>query len=390
MRIALLTDGIYPYVIGGMQKHSFYLAKYFAASKIEVYLYHTAENKEEASRLNCFTEEEKKFIRSVFIPFPKLDNYPGHYIREMYAYSALIYKAISAEEAMDFIYVQGLCGTKLLENKESVNAPVGINLHGLEMFQRAADLKSKAEQYLFRRPVLKMLKAADVVFSLGKNLTELLVKKGISQSRIVQLPIGIDQGWVVPEEDIKNQSPRVFIFVGRYERRKGIIELTAALKQLDDQPFEFHLVGYVPENKKLRSSKIHYWGALSDVETIKKLYRKADVLVCPSYSEGMPTVILEAMASGLAVVASNVGAVSEQVSTKNGMLISPGDTGQLKRALLKCMAISGSELLEMKYNSRRVIIDRFLWELIMKKTIREIQLQSEKREQQKRVEDDAG
>ena len=45
MRIALITDGIAPYVLGGMQKHSFYLAKYFAKNKIHVDLIHYNDSK---------------------------------------------------------------------------------------------------------------------------------------------------------------------------------------------------------------------------------------------------------------------------------------------------------------------------------------------------------
>ena len=40
MKIALITDGIYPYVMGGMQKHSYFLAKYLAKNKIKIDLYH--------------------------------------------------------------------------------------------------------------------------------------------------------------------------------------------------------------------------------------------------------------------------------------------------------------------------------------------------------------
>ena len=45
MKISLLTDGIFPYVIGGMQKHSYYLVKYFAQIGVYVDLYHTNQSK---------------------------------------------------------------------------------------------------------------------------------------------------------------------------------------------------------------------------------------------------------------------------------------------------------------------------------------------------------
>ena len=65
MRIALLTDGIYPYVVGGMQKHSYNLAKYFSQQKIHVDLYHTISPSShyDINELSVFTEDEKKFRR---------------------------------------------------------------------------------------------------------------------------------------------------------------------------------------------------------------------------------------------------------------------------------------------------------------------------------------
>ena len=70
MIVALLTDGIWPYVIGGMQRHSFYLAKYLAANGVEVDLYHTNKSHKELSLLEEFSEDEKKNIRSIEIQFP--------------------------------------------------------------------------------------------------------------------------------------------------------------------------------------------------------------------------------------------------------------------------------------------------------------------------------
>ena len=51
------------------------------------------------------------------------------------------------------------------------------------------------------------------------------------------------------------------------------------------------------------------------------MYDSCDILLCPSYSEGMPNVILEAMSRGLAIIATNVGAIRLLVSEDNGVLL---------------------------------------------------------------------
>lgn len=373
MRIALFTDGIYPYVIGGMQKHSFYLAKYFALNKIEVDLYHTASDLSKLSTLTYFTEEENKFITSIPVQYPVVGKLPGHYIREMYEYSKSLSLKLNERKHVDFIYVQGLCGMYLLEHRKASTPPVGINFHGLEMFQKAANFKSKLEQYIFKRPVLRSMKHADVVFSLGGKLTEIIIENRIPLSKIIQIPIGLDETWV-RALSLKVNEKRKFVFVGRYERRKGVEELSEVIKQLSkEKNFSFEFIGAIPENKKILSSNVHYYGSLSDVQTIKKILTEADVLVCPSYSEGMPTVILEAMASGLAIIASDVGAVSEQVDVSNGILVVPGDKDHLKRAMTYFINQPEAELLLMKQHSINKIKKSFLWEKIIEKTIEEIE-----------------
>ncbi len=374
MRIALLTDGIYPYVIGGMQKHSFYLARYFAQNKIEVDLYHTATDFEGANRLSCFSEKEKKYIHSILIPFPKFDKFPGHYIREMYAYSKNIFEHLKMRQKPDFIYVQGLCGMKLFENRNQINAPIGVNFHGLEMFQKAADIKTKLEQYFFKGPVLKSMKNADVVFSLGGKLSKIISDQGVSKKKIIEIPIGVDESWL-KKNDLVFNDKRKFVFIGRYERRKGIEELSNVIKKLTKQiEFDFDFIGDIPKNKQIKQSNIKYYGSIKDAEKIKEILNTADVLVCPSYSEGMPTVILEAMASGLAVIATDVGAVREQVDKTNGLLIQPGNIRQLKEVVNKFIQMEGKDLMKLKLNSIEKIKSKFLWNFIISQTIKEIEL----------------
>ena len=94
MKISLFTNGIYPYVLGGMQKHSYNLAKYFAKHGVYVDLYHCVEHdKPIIEDLNCFSKEESKFITNFCFNFDKPFSFPGHYIVRSYNYSKKIYKA---------------------------------------------------------------------------------------------------------------------------------------------------------------------------------------------------------------------------------------------------------------------------------------------------------
>jgi len=116
-----------------------------------------------------------------------------------------------------------------------------------------------------------------------------------------------------------------------------------------------------------------------DEEKIKSILRNADILVSPSYSEGMPTVILEAMVSGCAVIASNVGAVCDEVDELNGWLIEAGDKKNLKETLIKAIEISDEKLLSKKEASLQRIEEKFLWDDVACKTIEFMQSVVEKK-----------
>ena len=373
--LILLTDGIYPYVIGGMQRHSYYLAKYLAKNGVYVDLYHTWQNKDvDIHQLAVFSEDEKKFIHSIVIDFPKAGRLPGHYLVESYQYSEKIFNELKKNINVDFIYVKGFSGWKLLEEKKKGMKlpPVGVNFHGYEAFQMTASIKSKIEQnLLLRKPILFNVRNADYIFSYGGKITTIIQQIGIAKDRIIEIPAGIESIWLTDAISLTNKK-RKFIFIGRHERRKGINELNKVLSKLiKTNDFEFQFVGPIPDKLKLESEKIKYWGQITDEAKIKTILHECDVLVCPSYSEGMPNVILEAMSQGLAIIATDVGAVNKMVSKNNGWLINVGNQELLKSTILQAIQIPILELEDMKTNSKSVV-EKFLWENIILKLIDQI------------------
>lgn len=388
MKIALLTDGIHPYVIGGMQRHSYFLAKYLALSKISVDLYHTYLNKDfPKGDLSIFSEEALKYIHAYAIDFPILKKYPGHYIKESYVYSCQIFDLIKDKlEEYDFIYAKGFSAWKLIEEKKKGLScpPIGVKFHGLNMFQKPPSFKGWIEQFLFRKPVRFNMLNADYVFSYGGKITSLTKKIGVKEDRIIEIPTGISNDWLA-ERISKNNSPRKFLFIGRYDKLKGLPELNQAIKQLlkEHLPFEFHFIGPIPEKVQIKDIHIKYWGTVNQDVELKKIIDQCDLLVCPSHSEGMPNVIIEAMARGLAVIATDVGAVNYLVSEKNGWLIHYGERlpkfrklrkspSTIYKAVLEAIHIDDKELNDMKQYSLSFTKEHLMWDGIIEKLIGEI------------------
>ena len=134
----------------------------------------------------------------------------------------------------------------------------------------------------------------------------------------------------------------VILSVGRFSQEKGhadLIRAVASLRKLTTHKFKLVLVGDGPERDQLESlantlgltDQVVFVGHVSDVAPY---YGIADVLALPSHSEGSPNVLLEAMAAGLPIVATNVGGVPEIASSeKDALLVAPREPQVFATAL---------------------------------------------------------
>lgn len=375
MKILFITDGIFPYVIGGMQKHSTNLIKNLSTSGVDVSLFHTLVEGEIPSEndVNQFLFGDKKefYINVTCLKFPKSLKFPGHYIYNSKKYSNSIYFSLSKSEIndFDFIYAKGFTSWRFLLEKKKGNKlpPIGVNFHGYEMWQYAPDFKSKLIQFLFRPFVKWNNLNADYVFSYGAKITEIICSIGVNKGNVIEIPSAIDESWIrKPELPINNEIN--FLFLGRYERRKGIEELNKAINLLNEKELniKFHFIGPIPSEKRLNYDNVIYYGGLNDFNQIKAIMECCDILLCPSFAEGMPNVILEAMASGLAIIANDVGAVSLMVNSENGILLNEISPEILMKSIISIINIPDNELNSMKLNSINKIVELFTWSKIIR------------------------
>ena len=346
------------------------MSRLLAEREVWMHLYHIGGEGYSVEEFKAQYGAEISHIKEKMIPWPKTNNLPGHYIRENKKYSQLIYNDVKDNiNEFDLIYAQGFTGWYFIwqRQKGRLHVPVLVNFHGYEMFQKAPSKKVALEYKLFRKAVKYNVLHADYVYSFGGQIDNILKDLRVGKERILVQSNGIEESWIVnrSSNEIRNQK-RTITFIGRNERRKGIEELNEALDILLKRKgltFKFNFIGPIPEAAQLKDERIEYFGEIRDSDQIKEILQQSDGLICPSHSEGMPTVILEAMASGLAIVATDVGAVSRMIDG-NGILMKEPDPDLIKNAILEMIEMSVEDLNKMKDRSIELIQENFIWEVI--------------------------
>jgi glycosyltransferase involved in cell wall biosynthesis len=378
MHVTLLTDGLFPYVVGGMQRHSRALAEHMALAGARVTVFHTAYSQEHiksAEACEGLSAVPWNDIETCFVRSPPAGRYPGHYVPDCRTYSRLLLSAfVERGICSDFIYAQGLTGLAFVDAKSRGRSlpPIGINAHGYQMFQPAAGVAGWIEYLLLRHIFARLSRQADYVFTFGRHVRAIAERRlGVPETRILEIPNAVDESWFV-DSPRPSSSKRRFVFVGRYNRLKGIGRLFSAIQRIPAAQAEFHFAGPIPPRVQLRRPNIVYHGAVESTAQLKAILDAADVLVCPSFAEGMPTVILEAMARGLAVIATDVGASGELVSDDNGVLLSSPRVSLIAQAIEKLAGMSNDSLDACKRASLQWV-QAYGWRRVARQTLGEIE-----------------
>lgn len=180
-------------------------------------------------------------------------------------------------------------------------------------------------------------------YGLKKLAEKTAMKHGKS---VTMIPNGVDREMFHPSRDDKTNTVARVLFVGRLTEQKGVTYIIDAVDKIVKargdlkESFFCDVIGDGPLRKDLEEKvrrlcleKIIVFHGWISREKLPSFYQNADVLILPSSDEGMPNVVLEAMASGLPIITTEVSGSSELVvSGENGLFVR--DRTNLTQALV--------------------------------------------------------
>ena len=196
--------------------------------------------------------------------------------------------------------------------------------------------------FFYKREVNIILKHVDKTILLSKSICDDFIKIGVPKSKLTLLYTFFDNE-LQRQPRISENKVLKLLFVGLLDKSKGVVDLLKAMSIVNNPNIYLSLCGeYSNGNIKTfiedylrKNNNVRFLGYVKGKEK-ERVFKEADVLVLPSYAEGMPLVIMEALSYGCCIVSTQVGAIPEIIKNDvNGFLLKPGDIGSLVSILME-------------------------------------------------------
>lgn len=199
---------------------------------------------------------------------------------------------------------------------------------------------------------------------------EYVAQRGVPREKILINPNGIDptlyrEGWV---EDRSSRKRRSVCAIHRFTEKKGLGELIRASRELADDGIDIHLYGYgelEPQYRQaivdLQSTNVHLHGPVKDRVAMLDVFRQHDLFACPSARaadgdmDGIPTVLMEAMASGLPVLTTGISGIPDLVRHETSGFVCQADPGSIANAVREFYSLEDAQVEAVIEQAERVI-----------------------------------
>lgn len=375
MKVIMSTPWAYPFsIFGGTERYVYFLSKYLVKEGIDVKI--ITSGPQNKGRNTICDGIEYEFISKALPPYGKRF-WPFLYLFNINLARRLKeekFNVLHSYHITAYFYLHHTCAPVIIE-------PFGL---GQLCFAKLNSIEMIFREILLKRPLAYCMTHADAIAADGRlQLQELASQFKVPTEKIFILPDGVELDLIqtytsnsrMKREDLGLQdADLVLVNVNRLDRNKGISYLIDALGILNRKiNAKLIMVGAGPEETrinrqierlKLRKKVVHFKN-ISD-KNMFQLYTLADISVTPTLWEGLPLVVLEAMAAGKPIVATNVADIPSVIKG-NGIIVPPRDEKAIVDAVFKIYR--GGLIRAMGIKSKE-IIKSYDWGIIAKKAIK--------------------
>ncbi len=372
----LVFSPFYPPRIGGLESHADEFNKYISQKNIDIVTF-TPQLPPESKSHEYLHNNKVKIIR-----------YPAFYIIPNYPlpkfWKLLFWKLFFNLFKTDFDIVisrirffatsfMGLIFAKLsntpLIHIEHTSDFIQLSSHFKNSIARIYDYTLGKMMFIFStKNIANSQKTSEFCTKLYKKANCDVIYRGIEINKILNYP---------PNTSLKEKYTNKIIitFAGRLIDNKGVADLLQAVKNVQED-FILFIIGDGAQKQNLKKlakkldiqNKIIFFGFKKQSEVIG-IMKISDIIVNPSYTEGLPTMLIEASLCKKAIVATDVGGTSEIITSKDdGILIEPKNIPQLTKSIQ--LLINNENL---RNNLGKIAfktnIDKFTWQNAIKKYI---------------------
>ena len=254
--------------------------------------------------------------------------------------------------------------TKFIKLAKHFNKKVIIHVHA----SRFKDFYNESTQ---KEKIKKYLNMTDKIIVLSNSWRDWFINIGIDSTKIIVLNNIVTYPKI---QQIKEDANKIkMLFLGEIGKRKGVFDILTAIARnsnyykdkiifkIGGNKNEEQLQSFIQSNNLQSFVKFEGWIA---GEKKEKLLNWADIFILPSYNEGLPIAILEAMSYHTAIISSPVGGIPEIIThNKNGILVTPGNTKEIDEAIKYC--INNPQQLQCFKTTNQTIIKEFYPDFVL-------------------------
>lgn len=363
MKICMYTSE-FPPDVGGISSYVYNLSKRFVERGHDV----TVITRGTWRKTYCEEIDGIYVYKVRFIPF-----FPSPFkIHQLYINKLLK----SLKFNFDLIHLHGtLIPVKPIFNN---SLPVIFTSHGASK-KKLDHMEAKTLHFfivkLLRKHLFELeqeiVEKSDMLTAVSRSCADDLRMYHSLKKEITIVNNGVDTNFFVPSKNRSNL--RFILYTGRFEVFKGLSDLiecsSIVCKKYPDVKFILVGSGTILDNLKKQVNKLKledniiFTGSLSKSQIIE-YYQNATIFVLPSYREGFPTSLMEAMSCGIPSIATDVEGSSELIKhSENGLLVPPKNPEKLAESIMYLLENEEFRY-RIGYNARDHIVKNYDWETI--------------------------